>query len=263
MTKCRLQAHRGVSSDCPENTMSAYREAVTQGYALLELDPKFTRDGKCVLLHNRTINRTARDKNGNPPTETLAIESLTYEEAAVYEYGSWFSPAFCGERLPLLREVLAFAKETGIPVKLDHVVQSFSEEQRRILYDEIEEAEALSLVGFTGSSLAYLDEVLHRFPDAILHYDGPWNDDARAYFSSRIPPERLTVWLRYDNQATAWSKVPPITADLAADVKHYGSLGLWLLSTEEEYVTAVTRYHADVIETNGTLKPQCVKALLP
>ena len=30
-TKCKLQAHRGVSTDAPENTMLAFRLAVDQG----------------------------------------------------------------------------------------------------------------------------------------------------------------------------------------------------------------------------------------
>lgn len=50
-TNCRLQAHRGVSTDAPENTMAAFREAVKQGYDTIEFDPKFTKDGVCVILH--------------------------------------------------------------------------------------------------------------------------------------------------------------------------------------------------------------------
>ncbi len=61
--KCMLQAHRGVSSDRPENTMVAYREAVIQGYDLIELDAKMTKDNLPVLLHDNHLNRTARDKN--------------------------------------------------------------------------------------------------------------------------------------------------------------------------------------------------------
>ena len=51
-TCCKLQAHRGVSTDCPENTMAAFREAVSQGYDVIEFDPKFTRDGEIVVLHD-------------------------------------------------------------------------------------------------------------------------------------------------------------------------------------------------------------------
>ncbi len=59
-----LQAHRGVSSDYPENTMTAYMAAVEQGYGVIALDPLYTADETPVLLHDSTINRTGRYDDG-------------------------------------------------------------------------------------------------------------------------------------------------------------------------------------------------------
>ena len=64
MKNIKLQAHRGVSSDCPENTMAAFRCAALQGYDVIELDPDYTKDGKIVILHDKTLNRTARKADG-------------------------------------------------------------------------------------------------------------------------------------------------------------------------------------------------------
>ena len=36
MDDCKLQAHRGVSTDYPENTMPAFAGAVEQGYDIIE-----------------------------------------------------------------------------------------------------------------------------------------------------------------------------------------------------------------------------------
>ena len=58
------QAHKGVSSNYPENTMRAYRAAVREGYGIIECDPKYTKDGVIVLLHDRTVNRTGRNSRG-------------------------------------------------------------------------------------------------------------------------------------------------------------------------------------------------------
>ena len=117
-----LQAHRGVSSEYPENTMAAFRASVEQGYHLIELDPKHTLDGKFVILHDKTLTRTARDADGNAPD--YAIKDITLEQAQQYEYGSWFAPEFKGEPLPLLSDVLDFAEqhpdETLIVVTSDH-----------------------------------------------------------------------------------------------------------------------------------------------
>ena len=38
LDKIELQAHKGVSSECPENTMSAFRCAVMQGYDVIEVE---------------------------------------------------------------------------------------------------------------------------------------------------------------------------------------------------------------------------------
>ena len=253
---CKLQAHRGVSYDCPENTMTAYREAIVQGYDLVELDPKFTADNQCVLLHDKTLNRTARDKNGLPPTkEKLAISEITYAEACEYEYGSWFDKKYTGEHIPTLREVLEFSLETGMPLKFDNVMQNFTDEQLGIFFDTVEECRALDNIGFTGSKREYLDKVLDRFPDATIHFDGLWNDESREHLTARVKREKLFVWLRYDNKATSWNKFPPVTVESAADVKKYACLGLWLLAKREELENAINLYHADIVETNGSLKP--------
>ena len=38
-------------------------------------------------------------------------------------------------------------------------------------------------------------------------------------------------------------------------MKKYGRLGVWLLTEKEELELAVNRYGADIIETDGSLKP--------
>ena len=48
----RLQAHRGVRSEYPENTIATFKASVDEGYDIIELDPKYTKDGKFVFLHD-------------------------------------------------------------------------------------------------------------------------------------------------------------------------------------------------------------------
>ncbi len=255
--KCMLQAHRGVSSDRPENTMVAYREAIIQGYDLIELDAKMTKDNIPVLLHDNHLNRTARDENGNTVgEEKIHINSVTYEEACRYEYGSWFAPEYKGEHMPRLYEVLEFSKENSIPLKFDNCMQKFTDEQLEIFFAEVEEYANLDLVGFTGSELEYLKKIIARFGDKVdIHYDGEWTDEAKEYLTENVKKEKLTVWIRFDNKATAWCKRPAANRENTAEIKKYARLGLWLLATREEYDIAVNDFGADIIETNGALKP--------
>ena len=125
----RLQAHRGVANEYPENTMPAFEAAVEQGYPLIELDPKYTSDGKFVILHDRSLKRTGRTADGAPVEK--AINEITYEEALTYDFGLWFGENFRGTKIPTLGEVLDLAANNPqIALKLDNVWQSFDDEHR-------------------------------------------------------------------------------------------------------------------------------------
>ncbi len=51
-------AHRGASGYAPENTLSAFQLAATQGADAIELDVKLTQDGEVVVLHDQKLDRT-------------------------------------------------------------------------------------------------------------------------------------------------------------------------------------------------------------
>ena len=162
-----LQAHRGDSAQRPENTMAAFRSAVAHRFDLIELDPKFTRDNQCVILHDRTIARTGRDRDGRCADTSIA--EMTLAEARAYEYGGWFGAQFAGEPLPLLEDALRFAHENHIAIKLDNVIESFTSAQTAILLDVVEKSGAADVIGFTCTRPDYAAAVTARFPKATIH----------------------------------------------------------------------------------------------
>lgn len=95
-------AHRGFSHVAPENTLSAFRAALDIGADGIETDVQLTRDGKMVMHHNYTIDAAS---NGHG-----AILSMTEEELRQYDFGSWKSPDFAGEKIPTLHECLEATK---------------------------------------------------------------------------------------------------------------------------------------------------------
>ena len=93
-------AHRGDSATRPENTLNAFRQALSVGADLVELDVQLTKDGQVVVLHDVTVNRTT-DGNGSVREMTLAeVKKL---EAG---YPSRFGAQYKGERVPTLAEAL-------------------------------------------------------------------------------------------------------------------------------------------------------------
>lgn len=251
-----LQAHRGVSTDCPENTMAAFRAAVEQGYDWIELDPKFTADNQCVVLHDRTINRTGRTPDGQTPPEKTAIIDLTLEQARAYEYGSWQDAQFKGEQLPLLEEALLYAKANNMPIKIDNVIETFTAEQTEILFSIIEKTEMQGLAGFTCTKPEYLAAVVARFPNTTVHYDGPVDEEKLAAVTGLLKNNPLIVWLPYPNRLTSWCTTPPVSDERVAMVRATGAkVGVWIIEDDADMIDACTRFAPDIIETTGLLKP--------
>lgn len=248
----KYQAHRGVGTEFPENTVPSFRAAVAQGYDYIELDPAFTKDGCCVVLHDATLNRTCRRCDGSSPEKPLNIADISYSEALSYDAGIAKAYKFRGTKIPLLTEALAVARNTGVTVKLDNRIQYFSAEQTETLFSAVENSG--TAVAFTVSDTEYLKKVVSRFPDAEIHYDGHVSEEKLTAVRHLLRNNPLTVWLCLPSPATSWVKVPKADRDLCNTVKKYGSLGLWILENEEQ-LSLAEEYGADVIETPGQLKP--------
>lgn len=91
-----LLAHRGASTDAPENTLDAFAEAVRQGADGVELDAMVCGSGEVVVCHDERLERLAR-----LPWE---VSTTPYWKLQRADVGSplGFAPA----RIPLLEEVL-------------------------------------------------------------------------------------------------------------------------------------------------------------
>ncbi len=144
---CRLQAHRGVSTDAPENTLAAFRESVKQGYDLIELDPKYTKDGIIILLHDKTLNKTGRIA-GKAFDSPISVSELNFSELSEVEAGSWFSPEFTGEAIPTLAAVLDFGKAFDMEIKIDNCIQSFPSEMLEALKNVVKKHVKPAFSGF-------------------------------------------------------------------------------------------------------------------
>jgi glycerophosphoryl diester phosphodiesterase len=98
----RVTAHRGHARAAPENTLSAVRKAIERGADYAEVDVQLTADGVVVLLHDRDLKRVA--------SVPRRLGELSYDEVRTLDVGSWFDPAFAGERVPTLAEVLDLSR---------------------------------------------------------------------------------------------------------------------------------------------------------
>ncbi|MDW8322133.1 MAG: glycerophosphodiester phosphodiesterase family protein [Armatimonadota bacterium] len=104
-------AHRGGAGIMPENTLAAFQRAIRLGCDYVEVDVRTTRDGKLVIMHDRTVDRTT---NGSG-----AVNELTLAAVRKLDAGAKFSPLYRGEKVPTLDEVFELCR-AKINVYIDH-----------------------------------------------------------------------------------------------------------------------------------------------
>ncbi len=105
-----LIGHRGAMSLAPENTMVSFARAYELGCDLIETDIHLSRDGVLVLMHDADVARTTGGAG--------CIEEMSLQEIRRLDAGGWYGEAFRGERVPLLSELLDWAR-TRIPLIIE------------------------------------------------------------------------------------------------------------------------------------------------
>lgn len=100
-----LVAHRGYSSDYPENSLLAIRQALEAGACFVEFDVQLCKDGVPVVVHDVNLSRTAgMDLD---VTSTLSSEIIKTSAA----YATKFQDKFQDETIPLLSQVVALFEQ--------------------------------------------------------------------------------------------------------------------------------------------------------
>ncbi len=102
----RIIGHRGIALSAPENTLAGFCMAAAKDVAWVEFDVRLTRDGRCVLLHDDTLDRTTTGKG--------PAAALSFEEIRELDAGGWFGADFAGQRVPSLEETIDLLGELGL-----------------------------------------------------------------------------------------------------------------------------------------------------
>ena len=115
-------AHRGYwVKGAPENSMSAYIAAYESGVDCIETDVYITKDGRVVILHDGTLDRTT-----DAPKNLGSVENMTLAQIQQYHLrkGSGGSTAVTDEVMPTLDDMLDYFK--GKDVKIFCELKSYN-----------------------------------------------------------------------------------------------------------------------------------------
>ena len=164
-----ILGHRGARGHAPENTMASFQAALDMGVDGIELDVQMTKDGKVVVCHDHSLERTSNGSGW--------LVEHTREELRALDFGSWFSPQFAGEKIPTLREVLQWAAPTrlivNVEIKNGPVIYEGIEEKVSALIRECRMVDRVIVSSFYHPSLLKMKQLDPMIKTGLLYASRP------------------------------------------------------------------------------------------
>lgn len=188
--------HRGACGHCPENTIASFKKALEYHVDYIEIDIQMSLDGKIVVFHDSTLERTTNGKG--------RVQDFTYEELAKLDAGGWYGEQFKGERIPLLStvldEILPFAGiliEIKYPEHYPDIELVLAHELKNRLQVSIESPKVM-VQSFNITSIKKFHGLLPEVPVGILIKHNPKGISNKALlkysqFASFINPKRTMM----------------------------------------------------------------------
>ena len=167
-------AHRGDWRYAPENSLAAIENAIKMGVDVVEIDIQKTKDGKLILMHDRTLDRTTTGKGKVSEWTLDSIKTLKLKNGIAIK---------TVHQIPTLEEAL-LASKGKIMLNLDKAYPVFDE-----VYALLEKTGTIDHIIMKGTASAqkvkeqfgkYLDKVIYM---PIVNLDKP---DAQAMINDFI-----------------------------------------------------------------------------
>ena len=197
-------AHRGARSLAPENTLAAALAGLAVGADMWEMDVRLTADGRAMVFHDETLERTTNAADLSEFRDRLQrpFEQFTIEELRRLDCGARFAATdpfgliaagdvsaelirdYQGEPIPTLAEALTLtvARDWLINVEIkDHHGLPGHDVIVDVVLAEIEETGAAGRVLVSSFNPDYVRQVKERNPElptALIVEDPPEDLDA-------------------------------------------------------------------------------------
>lgn len=212
-----ISAHRGSSLAAPENTLAAIHQAIADGATYVEIDVRQTADGVPVLLHDRDLRRVAGSDR--------RIWEVSSAQLAEIDVGSWWSPAFAGERIPTLEQAIrAVGDRARLYIEVKPAPETPDLVRRVVEVLQAEDAVEGTIIASLNRSL--LDEVHGlepRLRRAQLVHTSIGRLDERGYDilavrAALATPERVVTAKRLGYELHVWTVNDPSTMSRFIDM---------------------------------------------
>jgi glycerophosphoryl diester phosphodiesterase len=209
-----LGGHRGNPAQHPENTIRSFRSAISAGCDLIECDVHLSSDGRLVVIHDHTLERTTNGKG--------LVRDLSAAELRRLDAGE-------GEHIPLLQEVVELAiGKVGLVIEIKQVPIPYPglEEKLVAMLRQLGAVSECAIVSFHHPSIRQLREMEPKLQLGILEgarpidpgrmlreagadvYSPHWGaTDPQLVKEIHSAGGAVGVWTVDDAQAVAWCKL--------------------------------------------------------
>ena len=157
-----IASHRGAALIAPENTLASIDAAVQAGADFVEIDLRRTKDGRAILFHDPTVDRTTNGMGW--------VREYTLGQFRSMDAGSWFGPAFAGERVPTFEEAAVMLEPAPIAVLIE-LKDDWTDTQLVPVVDHLRERQMVNRVvlqSFNIETMEALQRVAPEFARALL-----------------------------------------------------------------------------------------------
>jgi glycerophosphoryl diester phosphodiesterase len=151
-----LAAHRGDKKRFPENTLPAFEAAIKQRVDMIETDVHMTRDGALIIIHDRSLERTAGYEG--------FTNEVSLKEVKALDAGAWFGEEFSGTKIPTLEEFIALIKDTEVLINWELKDYPFE------VGDEFAFSAADKLISAIEAHGLAKRSMINSFSDRVLAY---------------------------------------------------------------------------------------------
>jgi glycerophosphoryl diester phosphodiesterase len=156
-------AHRGASWDAPENTVASMKLGYKQKADACECDVYLTKDGKLMVMHDRSTLRTTGVSNWVAHTTSTELRKLE-----VAQWGPWKGKGF-SEKTPFLEEVLAVVPAgKRIFVELESGPEMLPEVKRQLAASGLKD-EQIVIIGFNYEVVTKAKALMPQYQVYYLH----------------------------------------------------------------------------------------------
>ena len=246
-------AHRGGAQLAPENTLAAFRNALTLPVDAIELDVHMSNDGHLVVFHDDVVDKRT---NGTGNLRDLDFVYLRSLNAAARFPGGWPEP----QQIPTLREVLELAKgrvqvyieiksmkRNGTFGRYPNIAETVVEEVRSMgMLDQV------LVISFDRTILPLFKSLAPAIQTGAIVSDSVWDPRAEGA-SQHLMKEVKDLWCNWINMDCEL-----VTDDMPRIAHEHGlKLGTWTVNT----AAALQRFAAAGVDSLTSDRPDLFSVL--